>query len=154
MKTVSNTRIFIDTNILFYANNPADPFGSQAIARINELADRDNELIISTQVVREYTAITLRNAQYNKLPMQETVLRVLNNVAAFRRDFTVINETSDTLDNWLSLLPQITTSRDVFDFNIAATLQSAGINHILTHNVSDFKKFSNWLTVLPLITTE
>ncbi len=154
MKTVSKTRIFIDTNILFYANNPADPFGAQAIARINELADCDNELIISTQVVREYTAVSLRTAQRNNLPIQETVQSVLNNVAAFRRDFTVINETNDTLGNWLSLLPQITTSRDVFDFNIAATLQSAGINHILTHNVSDFKKFSNWLNVLPLVITE
>jgi predicted nucleic acid-binding protein len=153
MKTVSKTKIFIDTNILFYANNPTDPFGSQAILRINELANNDNELIISTQVIREYTAVSLRTAQHNKLPIPETVQRVLNNVAAFRRDFTVINETNDSLDKWLLLLPQITTSRDVFDFNIAATLQSTGINHILTHNVSDFKKFSNWLTVLPLIVT-
>ena len=154
MKTVSNTKIFIDTNILFYANNPSDPYGAQAIARINELADHDNEFIISTQVVREYTAVSLRTAQHNNISIQTTVQSILNNIAAFRRDFTVINEPDDALDNWLSLLPQITTSRDVFDFNIAATLKSAGINHILTHNGSDFKKFSNWLTVLPLLVTE
>jgi predicted nucleic acid-binding protein len=58
MKTVSKTKIFVDTNILFYANNPTDPFGSQAITRVNELADHDNELIISTQVIREYTAVS------------------------------------------------------------------------------------------------
>jgi predicted nucleic acid-binding protein len=96
----------------------------------------------------------MKTAQRNNLPIKETVQSVLNNITAFRRDFTVINETNDTLDKWLSLLPQITTSRDVFDFNIAATLQSAGINHILTHNVSDFKKFSNWLTVLPLVVSK
>lgn len=151
MKTVSNARIFVDTNILFYANNPADAFGLQAIARINELSKADNELIISTQVIREYTAVTLRNAQHHKIPMNNAVGTVLNNVAIFRRDFTVVGEKSDTLDKWLSLLPQITTSRDVFDFNIAATLQSEKISHILTHNVSDFNKFSSWLTVLPLI---
>ena len=152
MKTVSNTRIFVDTNILFYANNPADAFGLQAIARINELAEADNSLIISTQIIREYTAVTLRNAQFHKLPIEAAIRTVLNNVAIFRRDFTVVGEKSDTLDNWLSLLPQITTSKDVFDFNIAATLQSEKIDHILTHNTSDFKKFSSWLTVLPLIT--
>ncbi len=67
MKTVSNTKIFVDTNILFYANNPADTFGEQAIARINELASNGNVLMISTQIVREYAAVTLRNAQYHKL---------------------------------------------------------------------------------------
>jgi hypothetical protein len=77
---------------------------------------------------------------------------VLNNIATFRRNFIVVGEKTDNLDNWLALLPQITTSKDVFDFNIAATLRSEGIDHILTHNVSDFKKFSSWLTVLPLIT--
>lgn len=78
---------------------------------------------------------------------------MLKNIAIFRKDFIVISETDDTLDAWLLLLPQITTSKDVFDFNIAATLQSAGLDHILTHNVSDFKKFSTWLTVIPMLTT-
>jgi predicted nucleic acid-binding protein len=153
MKTVSKTRIFVDTNILFYANNPADAFGSQAIARINELALADNSLIISTQIIREYTAVTLRNAQFHKLPFDSALQTVLKNVAIFRSEFTVVGEKSDNLDNWLSLLPQITTSKDVFDFNIAATLLSENISYILTHNVSDFKKFSSWLNVLPLITT-
>jgi predicted nucleic acid-binding protein len=152
MKTVSKTYIFIDTNILFYANNPADVFGAQAIARINELADADNSLIISHQIIREYTAVTLRNAQFHKLPFNVALQTVLNNIATFRRNFIVVGEKTDNLDNWLALLPQITTSKDVFDFNIAATLRSEGIDHILTHNVSDFKKFSSWLTVLPLIT--
>ena len=153
MKTVSNTQIFVDTNILFYASNPADAFGAQAIARIDELANAHNSLIISTQVIREYTAVTLRKAQFHKLPFDTALTIVLKNVAIFRRDFIVVGEKFDNLDNWLALLPQITTSKDVFDFNIAATLQSEKIDHILTHNVSDFKKFSNWLTVLPLITT-
>lgn len=153
MKTTSKTKIFIDTNILFYANNPSDAFGAQAIARINELAENDNMLIISTQIIREYTAATLRNAQFHKLPMEATIKTVLNNIATFRRDFTVLIEQADILDNWLSLLPQITTSKDVFDFNIAATLKSEGIHHILTHNINDFSKFSSWLTVLPLLTS-
>ena len=153
MKTVSKTRIFLDTNILYYANNPADAFGSQAVARINELVAADNTLIISTQIIREYTAVTLRNAQFHKLPFDRTLQTVLTNIAIFRREFIVVGEKIDNLDNWIALLPQITTSKDVFDFNIAATLRSEGIGHILTHNVSDFRKFANWLTVLPLITT-
>lgn len=123
----------------------------QAIARINELADSNNELIISTQVIREYASVTLRNAQYHKLPLESTVKSVLSNITIFRNDFIVISETDDTLDQWLALFPQITTSKDVFDFNIAALMKSESITYILTHNVSDFTKFSSWLTVLPLM---
>ena len=151
MKIVSKSKVFIDTNILFYANNPTDSFGTQAIAKINDLAIANNELVISGQVIREYAVVTIRNAQYHKLPMRETIQRVLANIAIFRRDFTVLFETKETLNNWLALLPKITTSKDVFDFNIAATLKSENIPHILTHNVNDFAKFSDWLNIIPLI---
>ncbi len=83
--------------------------------------------------------------------MLPTIERVLTNIAVFRRDFVVLHETAVTLDNWEDLLPQLTTSKDVFDFNIAALLKSEDIEYILTHNVRDFEKFSNWLTVIPLI---
>jgi predicted nucleic acid-binding protein len=53
MKTVFNTKIFVDTNILYYANNPNDAFGAQAVARLDELASNNNELIISTQIIRD-----------------------------------------------------------------------------------------------------
>ncbi len=56
----------------------------------------------------------------------------------------------DALQNWLALLPNLSTHKDVFDFNLAATLQSHGIRHILTHNAGDFNRFSAWLTVVPL----
>jgi predicted nucleic acid-binding protein len=29
-------RVFVDTNVLYYANNPADPFGAQALRRMND----------------------------------------------------------------------------------------------------------------------
>ena len=99
MKTVSNTKIFVDTNVLFYANNPADAFGEQALIKLKELLKNNNELLISGQVVREYTVITIRNAQYHKFPIPLTIERVLTNIAVFRRDFVVLHETAVTLDN-------------------------------------------------------
>lgn len=149
--TASDSRVFIDTNILFYANDPASSFGAQAIFRINELAALNNELIISSQIIREYAAATLRNAIYNKLDLPSCIASVSRNIARFQRDFEVLYDNPDVLQNWLVLLPLLTTGKDVFDFNIAATLQTNGIQHILTHNTNDFVKFNNWLTVLPLM---
>lgn len=151
MMTVSDSRVFVDTNILFYANDPASAFGLQALSRINELASLNNEMIISSQVIREYALATLRNAVYHKLDLQSSIASVTRNIARFQRDFEVLYDGPEVIENWLALLPMLTTSKDVFDFNIAATLEVHGIEHILTHNERDFVKFSDWLTVLPLI---
>jgi predicted nucleic acid-binding protein len=151
MKTVSDDRVFVDTNILYYANDPTSSFGAQAIARINELASLNNELIISSQVIREYAAVTLRNAVYHKLDLPNSVSTVLRNIGRFQRDFEVLYDDALVFQNWSLLLPALTTGKDVFDFNIAATLQTHSIQNILTHNEKDFTKFSSWLTVLPLI---
>ncbi|MCU0339378.1 MAG: PIN domain-containing protein [Spirosomaceae bacterium] len=151
MTIVSNSKIFIDTNILFYANNPSDEFGAIASDKINALARSNNELIISGQILREYAAVTFRNSLYHKLKMSEIIPKVLGNIEVFRSSFTVIYEDDEIVSSWIELLPKITTSKDVFDFNIAATLKVAGIEYIFTHNVSDFEKFSDWLTVIPLV---
>lgn len=151
MKTVSDDRVFVDTNILFYANDPSSTFGEQAIARINELASLNNEMIISSQVVREYAASTLRNAVYHKLDLKSSIEAVLRNIARFQRDFEVLYDDAQVLQHWASLLPSLTTGKDVFDLNIAATLQGHGIRHILAHNKKDFEKFDSWLNVLPLV---
>ncbi len=147
--TISNSRVFIDTNILFYANDPASVFGAQAIARINEFASLNNEMVISGQTIREYAAVTLRNTVYHKLDLQASIAVVLRNIARFQRDFEVLHDSPDVLQNWLSFLPLLKTGKDVFDFNITATLKANGIHNILTHNEKDFAIFGNWLTVLP-----
>lgn len=152
MKTVSDDRVFVDTNILFYANDPSSSFGEQAITRINELASLKNEMIISSQIIREYAAATLRNAVYHKLDLKISTEAVLRNIARFQRDFEVLYDGPLVLQNWATLLPLLTTGKDVYDFNIAATMQANGIQNILTHNGKDFAKFDSWLNVLPLVT--
>ena len=151
MKVVSNKRVFVDTNILFYASNPVDEFGLLAVNKLNELIDANNELLISGQVIREYAVVTFRNALYHKLSMKDTIEKVLANITTFRNNFTTLHESENSLDNWVGLVPKLTTSKDVFDFNIAALLKDEGIGYVFTHNVRDFEKFNDWLTIVPLI---
>lgn len=150
METVSDSRIFVDTNILYYLNNQTESFGTQSFARINELVTSQNSLVISSQIIREYANATLRNAIYHKLDLPSSISIVARNIARFQRDFEMLYDSPEVLQNWMLLIPSLTTNRDVFDFNIAATLQTHNISHILTHNVSDFVKFKDWLVVLPL----
>lgn len=150
MPTVRSSRVFIDTNILYYLNDKKGPFFAQSAARIDELIDDENDLFISSQVLREYAHVTLRNAVYHKLDLAESIRDVLFNISSFQNDYEMLYDGEPIFSEWLSLLPKLTTGRDVFDFNLAATMRANGIQHLLTHNVSDFNKFSDWLVVLPL----
>ena len=64
LTAVSNSRIFVDTNILYYGNDYNSENGKQAKERIGDLQLQKNSLHISGQVIREYTQLTLRNATY------------------------------------------------------------------------------------------
>ena len=41
--------------------------------------------------------------------------------------------------------------KQVYDANIVATMTSQSIRRLLTHNVSDFKRFSTWVDIIPLL---
>ncbi len=150
MPTVSDSKVFVDTNILYYLNDLTSEFGQFSLRRLNELKESNNRLFISEQIIREFSHVTLRHAIYNKHNLQESIGKVIQSVTEFYESFDVLYGNEVTMTHWIKLLPSLTTNKDVFDFNIAATLRSNGIHHILTHNANDFSKFSDWLTILPL----
>ena len=41
--------------------------------------------------------------------------------------------------------------KQVHDANIVATMNVLGVTHLLTHNVRDFERFRNLITILPLV---
>ncbi|UBF24522.1 hypothetical protein K9N68_22915 [Kovacikia minuta CCNUW1] len=52
------------------------------------------------------------------------------------------------------MIEQIPTGgRQIHDANIVATMQTYGVQNLLTHNTADFDRFSQVITVLPLIET-
>ena len=150
MKTSPDQSIFVDTNILIYANAPDSDFGKQAVGRLNELAKAGCTFFISPQIIREYAHATLRDAAYHKKDWGESIQIVARNIGRFQRDFQMLVESDRAVQIWLGLLPSLTSYKDIFDFNIAAAMQAHGIGHILTHNRKDFEKFNDWLTILPL----
>lgn len=60
MTTTDAEPIFIDTNILIYANNRASDLCKSARKKLDELTGRENSLVISYQVLREYLVIMTR----------------------------------------------------------------------------------------------
>ena len=60
MATTAAEPVFIDTNILIYAQQQLSPFHAPAVAKLHQLAAAGHALWISRQILREYLAAMSR----------------------------------------------------------------------------------------------
>lgn len=140
--------LLIDTNILIYATNADSPWHAVAAAHLAQLRSAGVDLVLSTQVIREYLAAATRP---NVMPDHVAIDDLLANVAAFRAKYRLLDDTSTALDHLLALIAHIPTGgRQIHDANIVATMQAQGITRLLTHNADDFARFAHLITVVPL----
>ena len=73
MVIMNDNRLFIDTNVLIYANVIETPFHQQALTTINVAHQEGRTIWISRQVLREYLVTMTRPQAFLNLP-RETVL--------------------------------------------------------------------------------
>lgn len=148
MTNGGGNRIFLDTNVLVYANAERAPLHQTALQTIQHLAAEGSELWISRQVLREYLATLSRPQEFSN-PLLAAEL--IADVHYFQSRFRVAEDGSHVTEQLLKLLEQITIGgKQVHDANIVATMLAHGIPSLLTHNTDDFTRFSGLITVLPL----
>jgi len=142
-------KIFIDTNILVYANNTLSPFCTAARTKLQDAFVNYSEVWVSRQIFREFAAVVSRemlaagNLDFDKL--EKTIRR-------FEQDFSVAEDSHLVTHRWLPLLEETNSAgKQVHDANIAANMLVCGIDSLLTHNVADFQRFSHLITIVPLI---
>jgi predicted nucleic acid-binding protein len=149
MTMMGVTSLFVDTNILIYSTSGVSPWRVQAIQMLETVRQSGVEIILSTQILREYLATATRlNAQGIGLPLVD----ILANLQTFQTQFRIV-EDNQAVFNTLTILAQNfqMAGRQVYDANIVATMQAYGITHLLTHNTADFIRYSGIITVVPLI---
>lgn len=140
--------VFLDTNILVYANVSESPFHQAALQTIQNQYDAGITLWISRQVLREFL-MTLSRPQAFINPRPVAI--VIERTRFFQTQFRVADDTAQVTERLLSLMEEIPSGgRQVHDANIVATMLVYGIPQLLTHNTSDFARFSGLITVLPL----
>jgi len=151
MATINNP-VFIDTNILIYANLAMSPFHRQAIERLQSLDEQRVDLWISRQTLREYLSGMTRQGE---LTGDIPVASLIADVRYFANRFRVAEDSLQVTERLLVLMEQVSIGgKQVHDANIVATMQAYGISQLLTHNVVDFNRFSEFITVLPLVGNE
>jgi predicted nucleic acid-binding protein len=138
MATTDDNALFVDTNVLVYANVAEAPQHAAALAAITTARETGRTLWISRQVLREYLVMMTRPQSFETLP-RETVL---DQVRQFLEQFEVADESSAVTEHLRALMAEISVGgKQVHDANIVATLLAYGIPALLTHNTQDFVRF-------------
>jgi predicted nucleic acid-binding protein len=142
---------FIDTNILVFGVLTSSPLHAQAVQALEEREQAGVELWISRQILREYVSALTRGVPGTSVvPMPA----VVTDLVAFQSRYRIAEDGQSVTDQFLMLLGAVPVGgKQVHDANIVATMLAHGLKRLLTHNVADFRRFSAWIDVIPLVPT-
>lgn len=141
----ANGALFIDTNILVYANVATAPLHGQALNAIKAAHQGGRPLWVSRQVLREFVATRTRPQAFAKpSPIQVVIERV----RYLEQHFQVADDTAAVTRQLLELMGNYPIGgKQVHDANIVATMLVYDIPCLLTHNARDFERFGDIVTV-------
>ncbi|MBL1278350.1 MAG: type II toxin-antitoxin system VapC family toxin [Ectothiorhodospiraceae bacterium] len=137
--------LFIDTNILIYANVTTAPFHEQALNAIKAAHQSERPLWISRQVLREFIAARTRPQTFAKSSAPDVVIK---RVRYLEEQFQVADDTTAVTGQLIKLMENFKIGgKQVHDANIVATMLVYGIPCLLTHNVKDFRRFGEIIKI-------
>ena len=141
---MDDNTLFIDTNVLVYANVIETPLHQQALTTINTAYKEGRTIWISRQVLREYLVTMTRPQAFLNLP-RETVLA---QATQFIQRFEVANDTAAVTKQLIRLMGDFQIGgKQIHDANIVATMLAYNIPCLLTHNGKDFKRFGEVIRI-------
>lgn len=151
MATMDVEPEFIDTNVLVYAVLTSSPMYAQAMRALEEREKGGVELWISRQIMREFlSTLTRKSTLSSALP----VSTLATDLVAFQSRYRIAEDGPSVTDQLLILLAAVPVGgKQIHDANIVATMLAHGLNRLLTHNVADFRRFTPWIEVIPLVPT-
>lgn len=149
MTIMAVNRVFIDTNVLVYANLGQSPFHDQAVLRLRELEKSGCVLTASRQVLREYLAVMSRPGAFtDEIPLSALILDITN----FEAGLLVLDDTELVTRKLVELSKRFSvTGKQVHDANIVATMLVHEIPTLLTHNTKDFTRYRDLIEIMPLV---
>jgi predicted nucleic acid-binding protein len=148
MTTTGAEAVFLDTNVLVYANAAEADWHARALAVIEGFLAKGTSVWISRQILREFMAVVTRPQVFSQPLKMRTVLE---HVREFQAIFQVADETEEVTNRLIELLGAVKTGgRQIHDANIVATMLCHDVRTLVTDNVTDFRRFEPLIRVVPL----
>ena len=139
------TALFVDTNVLVYANVAEAPLHQAALSTVQQAQTAGRMLWISRQVLREFAAVRSRSQTFAQAASPELIATRL---AAFEAGFEIADDTAAVTGHLRQLITEVSLGgKQVHDANIVATMLAYSIPTLLTHNEKDFKRFEDWISI-------
>jgi predicted nucleic acid-binding protein len=136
--------LFVDTNVLVYANVLETPLHERALQAINAASQTGRTLWISRQVIREYLVVMTRPQAFENLSRTT----VLEQVEQFVARFQIADDTPAVTAHLLALMGAYAVGgKQVHDANLVATMRANGVRCLLTHNRQDFQRFADLIAL-------
>ena len=141
-------RILLDSNILIRSVQPAHPMYQTAVDSVVNLRNRGEQLCIAPQSLYEFWVVAPRPLASNGLGM--TCSQSSTELRQFKSHFRLLPENMFTYMEWERLVLQHqVTGKPAHDARYAALLATHRLDHILTFNCSDFKRFTHITAIDP-----
>ena len=137
--------LFIDTNVLVYANVANTPRHERALRAIKAAHQARRALWISRQVLREFIAARTRPQTFAQPSTPEVIIERARYLAD---RFQVADDTAVVTRQLIKLMENFKINgKQIHDANIVATMLAYDIPCLLTHNVKDFKRFGEVIRI-------
>jgi len=135
--------LLLDTSILVRERDTNDPKHLATIACVRRLWQTQWTLCLTTQSLIEYWSVATRPAEARGglgLTPEEAEVDIRH----FLTLHDLIEEPQGLFERWRALVNRYhVLGKQVWDARIVAVMQTTGIEHLLTFNKSDFKRYSS-----------
>ncbi|PSB17782.1 hypothetical protein C7B76_09175 [filamentous cyanobacterium CCP2] len=147
---MSQTRLFLDTNILVYAHDASShhhAISAQLLTAI--LVEQFRGVLAEQNLFELYRVLTNSVAMRNK-PLSALQAKDLIDATYLNGKFEIVYPTEITVHQALDLaIRKGITSAKIFDFRLAALALSAQIDFFVTFNTQDFMEIDGLSSLTP-----
>jgi len=138
----------VDTNILARSIHEGHPMQQVAKTSVKTLLDRGETVYVLAQSLYEFWVIATRPQDANGFGMN--AFEAQKRIAEFEKRLTLKTDRDGIYAEWKRLVTQhAVMGKPAHDARLVAAMNVHGITHLLTFNISDFKRFSEITAVSP-----
>jgi predicted nucleic acid-binding protein len=147
---MSQTRIFLDTNVLVYAHDQSSQYHVDLADLLSLIfADKVQGIIAEQNLIELYRILTNPVAMRNA-PLSPVQVQLLIQNTYLTGKFQILYPTEATIRTTLELAAiRSVVSAKIFDLRLAALAVAFSVHYFVTYNIKDFADIEGLEAVMP-----